>query len=739
MKPHLQSGLALLQQGQPAQALAYVLPLAKALPNDADTWHLLGVIHYQMGDLPQAAGALEQAMTLAPKAFDIWLNLANVLHAWGRLAEAQAAYQRCLHLNSACLQAYPPLLELLQGQPLWPSCQLNYALALQLAGHIPEAIAVYRQLMHTSPQAQAANNLGTLLYQQGQSAEAAESLQHAVVLQPDYAEAWLNLAMVTLFGLGEPQLALAQLNTALNLKPDCHGVPAQMALELYLLKRYDWAIPFFELALEKNRQPEATWLLKLGHCWERLCEPQSALRVYQQAQKYQPNAWWLDLKQATVLPLIYQDRTDLFHWRERYTQELTRLEQQWLHTPPLPQSGQAELISLTFALAYQGENDRERCEQVARLAHQVLPCQEYPVAAASEQRPLKVGFVSAFWHAHSISRCFKGVVSVIAQQSDMQVTVFQLEGARQDTQAEDLRAITDWVVLPNALEDAAALIAAQGLDVLIYIDIGLDPRSYALALNRLARWQCALSGHPVTTGLPTIDWFISCSLREGPGAEQHYCERLVLLPEIPLYYARPQPITLVKSRADWGWEANRHLYFCPGTLFKIHPDCDAVFAAILAQDPSAQLIFVADQGEWLATKLQQRLALQLPLERVQFLPWLTPDDFAQVLQLADVVLDPLHFNGSNTFYQAMMAGTPVITLPSTYLRGRLSAGFYRMMGLSELIATDSSDYVAKAIRLAGDPAERHSLQLPQRATILFDNPAGALALANWLRKTCHNA
>ena len=83
-------------------------------------------------------------------------------------------------------------------------------------------------------------------------------------------------------------------------------------------------------------------------------------------------------------------------------------------------------------------------------------------------------------------------------------------------------------------------------------------------------------------------------------------------------------------------------------------------------------------------------------------------DHARIL--CDVILDPLHFGGGNTSYEALGLGIPVVTLPSSYMRGRVTAACYHKMGLSDLIAETAADYVKRALRLANDRAFRDELR-----------------------------
>ncbi len=73
----------------------------------------------------------------------------------------------------------------------------------------------------------------------------------------------------------------------------------------------------------------------------------------------------------------------------------------------------------------------------------------------------------------------------------------------------------------------AADIRAASLDVLVFLDAGLDPRNSALASLRLAPKQVACYGHPVTTGFDTVDYFLSGELLETDTSDAHYREKLI--------------------------------------------------------------------------------------------------------------------------------------------------------------------------------------------------------------------
>ena len=77
----------------------------------------------------------------------------------------------------------------------------------------------------------------------------------------------------------------------------------------------------------------------------------------------------------------------------------------------------------------------------------------------------------------------------------------------------------------QAISDAAP-------HVLLYPEVGMDMIVGWLAAQRLAPVQCVAWGHPETTGMPTIDYFLSSDFMEPPDAATHYTESLVRMPHL---------------------------------------------------------------------------------------------------------------------------------------------------------------------------------------------------------------
>jgi predicted O-linked N-acetylglucosamine transferase (SPINDLY family) len=312
-----------------------------------------------------------------------------------------------------------------------------------------------------------------------------------------------------------------------------------------------------------------------------------------------------------------------------------------------------------------------------------------------------------------------------------EVTVIRFEPSPGDENAVAIDKAADRVVTlqpdrSRALDSVREQIASLELDILFYQDVGLEPLSYFLAFARLAPVQLTSFGHPDTTGIPNMDYFLSASLYELPGAQRDYSERLVEIPEVGTlsYYHRPAVPSQPAAREELALEAGDRVYFCPQALHKVQPAMDRIFARIVELDPQARIVLIEFRAHQRRI-LEERFGRLSPAlaKRVRFVPLAPYEQFLARLAVADVLLDTVHFNGQNTTLEAFHMGMPVVTLPGQLQRARHGFGLYTAMGFTDLIASDAEDYARKAVRVATEPAYRDMCRARIREScgILFED------------------
>ena len=272
--------------------------------------------------------------------------------------------------------------------------------------------------------------------------------------------------------------------------------------------------------------------------------------------------------------------------------------------------------------------------------------------AGGHKPPIRVGLLSRFFHNHSVGDHYAGLLRSFPRRR-ASYTVFRFPGANDGVSRQIEEAADDAVLLSPRLAEAHEQIAARELDVLFYTDIGMESVGLFPGLCT-STVQCVALGHPVTTGIPTIDYFLSCDRLEPAGAEGHYSERLVRFANMPHHFSKPRELGHEGRRSDYPIPSEARWYVCHQTLFKIHPEFDGLIGEILRRDPrGVAVLFEGQQAHW-TRLLKERLQAALPdvASRVIFLPRLNFDEYLAFLPLADVLLDTLHFSAGTTIYHA---------------------------------------------------------------------------------------
>jgi predicted O-linked N-acetylglucosamine transferase (SPINDLY family) len=212
---------------------------------------------------------------------------------------------------------------------------------------------------------------------------------------------------------------------------------------------------------------------------------------------------------------------------------------------------------------------------------------------------------------------------------------------------------------------------------------------------------------------------------EPDGGAAHYSEILHALPGLNFDYAPPGDRGPLKDRAALGLPEGARLYVCPQARFKFHPDFDPMVQAILGGDGDGLLVLTAGHNPLLDERYVTRLTAADPAlaRRVHIMPGLSRRDFVALTAVADIVLDTPHFSGGYSSQEIFSVGTPIVTWPGRFMRGRHTAGFYRLMDIADPVARDPADYAALALEIARNRDHRSDLarRIRDRRHILADN------------------
>lgn len=478
----------------------------------------------------------------------------------------------------------------------------------------------------------------------------------------------------------------------------------------------------------------------------------TARTVAQQAANQFPDDYTFKILSHLLLPQSYNTPDEIDTYRAWFTQGLERLIQETaLNTPQERQNALSGISHVTnFFLAYQERNDVDLQRQYGALVRRIMAA-NYPQwvqprlplwGTAKQLQPsidlpqrIRIGYLSSFLCGWSGTVLFLNWLKY-ADPQQFEIYAYHI-GDRVDAATQRFQTYsTRFYHLPTSLETIVQQVLNDRLHALIFPELGMDAKTLCIAGLRLAPIQCMAWGHPVTSGLPTIDYFLSSELMEPANGQDHYSEQLVRLPGVGISYPAISVPQLQRDRAFFGLRDDAVVYLSSQAPYKYLPQYDYLYAEIARQVPTAQLMFL--RGGIPAERLERAFAA-VGLDSRDYCvvsPVLPRDDYFNLLSLCDIYLDTPGWAGGNTTLDAIAAQLPIVTCAGALMRGRHSYGFLKAMDVTATIAEGEAEYIAIAVRLAQEADWRRSIRdaLQQSASVLFDNPTRTRDLEAFLRQ-----
>ncbi len=652
----------------------------------ANSHYNLGLVLEKIGYLPQAVQAYKKAIALAPGWIEVYYNLGKVLSELGEIEQAESTYIQAIAVDKNNYINY-----------------LNLGNILMMRQQIEEAIAAYEMALQLNPRNPIIlNNLGLAWQAQNKPVQASLYFGYAAYRQENYREAITHYQKFLANQIGDVEvyIALAECYQHLN--------QSEEVIKTYrdTLKIYPKADIYLRLALalQDNGQTEA------------------AIEIIDEALEIFPDEISLQVEKVRILPIIYDEREEIAYYRNRFSQGLTDLIQRTsLETPEAKESALRAIGWRTnFYLQYQGCNDLELQKQYGQFVHQVMAAnypewvKKVPMPNVDREGKIRIGYVSDCFNFHTVGMVFLGWLKNCDREK-FHISCYYTNSQVDEYTQQFQLSCDDFYHIPDNLEAICQQIIDDRLHILVFLDIGMVPQMTQLAALRLAPIQCAAWGHPVTTGLPTIDYFLSGDLMEPDNAREHYSERLIRLPNIGIFYSQPIIPQPSKTRLDFHLKENAVVYICCQSLFKYLPEYDYIFPSIAQRVPQSQFVFLSQLPTAINQQFRQRLhrafaKFGLDSERYCIiLPRQTHIDYWHLNLVSDVFLDTFRFTGFLTTLESIACRLPIVTCPGEFMRSRQSYGILKMLGISETIAQNEAEYIEIAVKLGLQSEWRHSI------------------------------
>ena len=726
-------GNVLRDLGRFDEALAHYDAAISVKFDDADAYNNRGVTLKILERFHEALESFEKAVFFQNNNAAAYNNLGNALKDLGRFDEALASYDIAVFLKSDNADAL-----------------YNRGVALQEMGRLDEALESYQKATAIwRHYAEAYNNSGVLLQRLKRLHDAIVSYDRAISIKPDYADAFNNRGNA-LKELNRFFEALESYDKAILIKQNNAEAYNNRGLALQDIDRYDEALACYDKAISiKSDYVDA--LYNRGYVLKELMRFGDSLSSYGmmidlEIQKTSCDEgyknWITDVISIDFLPASFHSEDDI----EKALITLDKMLTRCSGVLSMPGCSFSLHQALTdrfvfnlngFLIAYFQKDIVGVMKKFSNLIHQALSVPNVTRSIKIRRSgKIRFGIASGLLKSHNGANWAYNWLAHLPDNYDFFTYAFNVDSDELTEKFASLGKHRSLRFGKNALE----IMLSDELDILMLPDVGMTPASRILSCHRIAPIQFTAWGHPVTTGSPQIDYFLSSDLMEPKGAEAHYSEQLVRLPNLALYLDPPTPRQGCSQNFDL--PTGRVVYGCLQALLKYLPQYDFVFPMIAKEAPKSVFVFLEGRQSYATSVLMQRLSIAFERvglqarEHVKFLPRTTREGYLDLMSQMDVILDSIGWNGGNTSLQAIELGKAIVTTPGAFMRGRHTYAMFRMMGLEKHIANSIDDYILRAIQLGSDRGFRSQAELDilERKHLLYRDQSFIDAFDGFLKQ-----
>lgn len=567
------------------------------------------------------------------------------------------------------------------------------------AGRLAEAEALYRRILARVPRhADSLHLLGVIAGQTGRLDMAVQAISQAIAVNGREGEYHANLGNA-LFAQGRIGEAVACFSRAASLAPDHPETWNSLGVALKDLDRHDDAIKAFKSAIGR-RADFAEAHNNLGIALNAKGLTGKAIGAYRQAIAFHPG-----FAQAyNNLGNNLRDQGRLVEAKAMYERALA-LRPDYLNA-------RSNLLMLLQCLAQYGNADLlAGAETFARCVERPSGRPPAGTRGPAPER-LRVGFVSADFRTHSVAYFLTSLFES-RQAGGMEIFCYS-NWPLSDGMTRRLAGAADhWRdIVGMGDEDAARLVIADGIDVLIDLSGHTAGNRLGLFARKPAPVQATWLGYSGTTGLASIDYVLADRHVVPEGDEAAFSETVLRLPDSYLCYTPhrldcpvgPFP-ALDKGYVTFGSFNN---------WAKTSDETIAAWTSILAAVRGSRLFLKSKSfadPDCLGMTKARFADRGIAADRLSLKAHLPQADALAAYNDIDIALDPFPYGGTTTTCETLWMGVPVVTLRGDRWVARVGASILETLGLPQWIAADTDAYVG----LARDMAENLGALIEIRA------------------------
>ncbi|MGM9514195.1 O-linked N-acetylglucosamine transferase family protein [Roseateles sp. DB2] len=559
----------------------------------------------------------------------------------------------------------------------------------QTGGRLADCLSLYEAWVESNQSPQrllALFNWGTVLGEMRRHAEAEAVYQRALALNPDFAQAKLNLGH-QLEHQGKTAEALAQWQAVYD-AGELMAIGAEpIELRLHALNNAA------RLLESERRLDESEALMK-----------RSLLLKPEQGDVQQH---YVHIRQKQCEWPIYQPVGEVTH------------NQLLVNTSLLATLSATDDPAIQLMVAQRFVNERV-------VKYKGKPFHQLHARPAGEK--IRIGYLSGDLRMHAVGLLTPELFEL---HDRSRFEVHALCWSKDDGTAQRARILKamDHFMPLAGVEDqqAARQIAEAGIDVMVDLQGLTSGARPNILAYRPAPVQVGYLGLPATSALPGEDYIIADRFTMPPEYLPLCTEKPIYLPHCYQVSDRQRAVGPTPDRARYGLPEGAFIFCSFNNNHKYTEEMFSAWMQILQQVPGSLLWLLADNVWSEANMKAAAQAAGVAPERLHFAPRVAPPEYLARFQLADLVLDTFPYNAGTTASDCLWMGTPILTRAGRCYISRMAGSLLTAVGLPELVTYSLPEYVERAVQIGRQPLRAASykryLREQGRQTPLFDIPA----------------
>lgn len=695
----IQRGISLQTAGKYKEAETYFLRVLKTSPNSVAALYSLAAVCEKESRLQEALRYVERACNLEPAFAQAHFARSVILLRLGRQADALEAVSRVVEID-----------------PQFPGAKDHRELVLSLKARDNSAAALDKLSPQPNPEIQGAVHQALTLQSSGKISEARVAFETILRSEPTNFVALYSLGAI-LSQSGEPRLGLDYLDRAASINPSAPMVHHALGTVKQTLGLYEESLSSFDEAIRLQPGYKEALVNKcsLLHSMQRQVEAvaviNTALETFPDDPGLLNNMGYLltEFKQNSEAARFFKRLVDVDPFYEN--------AQGLLAYARLHACDWTDYEQIRSAILSGVDEGRRVCNPMALMAltddpalHQKCAVEfgksRFPTSASPlwngeryRHRRRRVAFISADFREHPVGYLLIELIEKLPSLGYETIAI----SVGHDDQSKLYRRYREAFTHYLACQDKNGLEVANVLKA-FEVDVAIDLAGYTSGsrLDILAHRPCPVQatylGFPGTLGLPYIDYLIADHFIVPNENEQYYTEKILKVPHS--YLPRDSSVLATPStpaRETFGLPTKGTIFCSFNHDYKINPPLFDVWMQLLHSNPGSVLWLMQLNGDAHANLQKEASTRGVDPKRLIFASRVPKiEDHLARYRHVDLFLDTFPYGGHTTASDALLMGTPVVSLAGRSFASRVAGCMLHDSGQSNRIARNFSDYLTLA-------------------------------------------